>query len=314
MIASSSMKLIRAVRRPCTGPTKTAPRPTAGVALTAGRALLVTLAGCAATPVISPATGSYTCPVQVQITDSTAGSSIFYTTNNTTATTSSTPYTGPFSIGTTSTVQAIATVPATAASASTLATPAAITCIPAAAANYKTGCPAGFGNACIIQTPGATTTVGVTGSVPGYYVPSSAAVSFTPATTTGVTGVKVVFALVTGFTGQDSFNVSIVAQGSTPGPSGSVMVQQQGVSFSNTFGLPQGSGPVPTTITWPSVTTLQGGTVYWLVIQPASPATAAGAWYLSPTDTATTTNYMTTTGPGSPWVIGYGQRPEFEVD
>ena len=63
----------------------------------------------AATPVISPATGTYTSPQTVTITDSTSGASIFYTTDGSQPTTSSTPYTGSFVVSTTTTVKAIAT-------------------------------------------------------------------------------------------------------------------------------------------------------------------------------------------------------------
>jgi Chitobiase/beta-hexosaminidase C-terminal domain len=61
-----------------------------------------------AVPAISPATGSYVGAQQVTISDSTPGSKIYYTTNGTVPTSSSTPYTGPLSIATSSTVQAIA--------------------------------------------------------------------------------------------------------------------------------------------------------------------------------------------------------------
>ncbi len=62
----------------------------------------------AATPVIHPASQTFTGSVSVTITDSTPSSSIFYTTDGTTPTTSSTLYTGAFSVTTTETVQAIA--------------------------------------------------------------------------------------------------------------------------------------------------------------------------------------------------------------
>jgi hypothetical protein len=62
----------------------------------------------AATPVISPAAGSYPSSVAVSITDSTSGSTIYYTTNGTTPTTSSAKYTGAFTLTSSATVQAIA--------------------------------------------------------------------------------------------------------------------------------------------------------------------------------------------------------------
>lgn len=62
----------------------------------------------AATPVITPATGTFTSSQSVTMTDTTPGSSIYYTTNGTTPNTGSTLYTGAFPVVVTSTVQAIA--------------------------------------------------------------------------------------------------------------------------------------------------------------------------------------------------------------
>jgi len=63
----------------------------------------------AATPVISPASGTFTSIQTVTITDATPGTQIYYTTNGVVPTTTSTPYTGPFVVsGRTQTVQAIA--------------------------------------------------------------------------------------------------------------------------------------------------------------------------------------------------------------
>jgi N-acetylneuraminic acid mutarotase len=62
----------------------------------------------AATPVISPAGGTYSAAQSVTITDSTAGATIYYTTNGTTPTASSTQYTGAIAVGATETIEAIA--------------------------------------------------------------------------------------------------------------------------------------------------------------------------------------------------------------
>jgi hypothetical protein len=89
----------------------------------------VTMAGCggsgssagtpskaAATPAFSPAAGMFTSAQSVTITDSTAGASIYYTTNGTTPTTSSTFYTGAIPVSNTLTINAIATASGYAAS------------------------------------------------------------------------------------------------------------------------------------------------------------------------------------------------------
>jgi hypothetical protein len=67
-----------------------------------------TMAPPAATPTFSPAAGTYTSAQMVTISDTTAGASIYYTTDGSTPTTSSTVFSGPISVNSTKTIQAIA--------------------------------------------------------------------------------------------------------------------------------------------------------------------------------------------------------------
>lgn len=60
-----------------------------------------------AAPVIKPAAGTYYDPIQVEITCSTPDAKIYYTTNGSTPTTSSTQYTAPFNLSNNATVKAI---------------------------------------------------------------------------------------------------------------------------------------------------------------------------------------------------------------
>ncbi len=62
----------------------------------------------AATPVITPAGGSYTSPQSVTITDATTGATIYYTTDGTNPTTSSTVYAGPITVASSETINAVA--------------------------------------------------------------------------------------------------------------------------------------------------------------------------------------------------------------
>ena len=66
------------------------------------------LSSVVATPSISPVTGTYAGTQDVTISDATAGSTIYYTTDGTVPTSSSNVYTGPIPIAVSSTVEAIA--------------------------------------------------------------------------------------------------------------------------------------------------------------------------------------------------------------
>src|SRR5947208_807803 len=61
-----------------------------------------------ATPTFSPASGTYTSSVSVTIADSTAGATIYYTTDGSTPTTGSSVYGGPIPLTQTTTVRAMA--------------------------------------------------------------------------------------------------------------------------------------------------------------------------------------------------------------
>jgi hypothetical protein len=62
----------------------------------------------AATPTFSVTAGTYTSPQTVAIADVTAGAAIYYTTNGSTPTASSTPYAGPITVSATEVINAIA--------------------------------------------------------------------------------------------------------------------------------------------------------------------------------------------------------------
>jgi Legume lectin domain/Chitobiase/beta-hexosaminidase C-terminal domain len=65
----------------------------------------------AATPTISPASGTYTLPLTVTLADSTSGASVYYTTDGSTPTTASTLYSAPLALSGPATIKAIASAP-----------------------------------------------------------------------------------------------------------------------------------------------------------------------------------------------------------
>jgi LysM repeat protein len=79
-------------------------------------------------PAFSPAGGTYTSAQSVTVSDGTSGATIYYTTDGTTPTTSSTKYIGPMMVSSTETLKAIAvetgyTNSAVASAAYTMASP-----------------------------------------------------------------------------------------------------------------------------------------------------------------------------------------------
>ena len=70
----------------------------------------VTAGSAAATPTFSPAPGTYTSVQSVTISDATPGATIYYTTDGTTPTTSSTKYTGSITVSSSEAINAIAVV------------------------------------------------------------------------------------------------------------------------------------------------------------------------------------------------------------
>ncbi len=73
-----------------------------------GSASYVITLGQVAAPIFNPAGGTYTSTQQVSISTTTAGATIYYTTNGQTPTTSSTVYSGPITVSSTTTVSALA--------------------------------------------------------------------------------------------------------------------------------------------------------------------------------------------------------------
>jgi N-acetylneuraminic acid mutarotase len=113
----------------CDGPqtvsqsvTLTATAVVPGYAVSAAASATYTILPPAATPTFSPTAGTYTTDQSVVITDSTSGATIYYTTDGTTPTTSSTVYGGSIGVTSSETIEAIAVASAYSTSAVATAT------------------------------------------------------------------------------------------------------------------------------------------------------------------------------------------------
>jgi hypothetical protein len=80
----------------------------AGYTNSAVATAVYTIAPLLPAPTFTPAAGAYATSQTVTISDAAAGTTIYYTTNGTTPTTSSTVYSGPITVSTTDTIEAVA--------------------------------------------------------------------------------------------------------------------------------------------------------------------------------------------------------------
>jgi hypothetical protein len=141
----------------------------------------------AASPSFSVASGTYVTVQTVSLSDSAAGASIYYTTNGSTPTTSSTLYTGPITVPATETINAIAT--ATGYNPSAVASELFVINLPppaftiTASSNPIVVAPNGSGSATLTITANAAFNGTISFSC-SWYVPAGTDCQFTPATVT----------------------------------------------------------------------------------------------------------------------------------
>jgi hypothetical protein len=80
----------------------------AGMANSGEASAVYTIQAPVATPTFAPGGGTYGTPQTVTVSDATAGATVYYTTDGSAPTTSSTPYTGPITVSQTTTLRAVA--------------------------------------------------------------------------------------------------------------------------------------------------------------------------------------------------------------
>jgi hypothetical protein len=150
----------------------------------------------AATPTFSPMGETYTTQQTVTISDATAGATIYYTTNGTTPTTSSTRYTAAITVSSTQTLKAIATATgyttsAVATAAYTITPPAATPTFSPAGGTYTTKQTVIISDA----TAGATIYYTTNGSAP-----TTNSTKYTGTITVSATGTLRAVAIAPGYT------------------------------------------------------------------------------------------------------------------
>lgn len=138
----------------------------------------------AATPTLSIAPGIYNTPQTVKITDATPGATIYYTTNGATPSTSSSVYSGPIIIPSTTTIEAIASAngyEASAAASSTYTITPSFTMAPSAgsstSATVQSG---GVATYSLVVAPAGSATLPAAITLTASGIPPGSTATFTP--------------------------------------------------------------------------------------------------------------------------------------
>jgi hypothetical protein len=216
----------------------------------------------AATPVFSPAAGTYSTVQSVKITDATAGAVIYYTANGTTPTTASTKYTAAITVSASETLKAIAvatgfTTSAVASAVYVIEKPAATPVFSVASGTYA--------------AKQSITITDATSGVAIYYTtngttPTTASTKYTTAISVAATETIEAIAAATGYTNSavTSAKYTIVSPAATPTfsvPSGTYSAAQS-VQISDAtpgatiYYTTNGAAPTPASAVYKSAITV----------------------------------------------------------
>jgi glucosylceramidase len=191
----------------------------------------------AATPTFSPAAGTFTSAQTVTLSDTTTGASIYYTTNGTAPTESSTLYSVPIAISATTTIEAIA-VDAPTYTNSNVATATYTINLPAAATPTFSPAPGTFTSAQSVMLADTTTGASIYYTTDGS-TPTTTSTLFsvsTPIAVSATTTIKAI-AVATGYTssavatGTFTINGPAVAIVETTNDETQLMAAQPSVNF-----------------------------------------------------------------------------------
>ena len=231
-----------------------------------------------ATPTFNPTPGSYTSSVSVSLSDSTSAAAIYYTTDGSTPTPSSAPYSSPIQITATTTIKAIAVAPGFASSA--VASGTYTVSLPTAAAPTFSPVPGTYTSAQTVALSDATSNAVIYYTTDGS-VPTISSAPYTSPITVGATTSIQAIAVATGY------NNSAVASGTY------------------TINLPTAAtpafSPAPGTYTSVQSVTLSdatAGAVIYYTTNGSTPTTASAVYTSAIPVNATTTIQAIAVAPG----------------
>jgi Chitobiase/beta-hexosaminidase C-terminal domain len=185
------------------------------------------------TPTISPAGGTYTTAQSVTISDTTSGTTIYYTTNGTTPTTSSTKYTGPITVSVSETLEAIAVETGHSNSAVAVASFSIGTVLPAPTFSLAAGTYASPQSVTISDGTAGTTIYYTTNGA----TPTTSSTKYTGAITVSASETLEAIAVKTGYTNSavatSVYTISAVIPAPTFSPVGGTYATTQTVTIAD---------------------------------------------------------------------------------